>query len=77
MAINLTTFETALQTKFDNTSDAKEMLLLTKALESTSTVNVSGIIETNSNAVTNFWVGTQAEYDALTPQANVLYFISG
>lgn len=77
MAINLTTFETTLQSKMDATSDAKEMLLLTKALEVTSTVNVSGIIETNNNAVTNFWVGTQAEYDALTPVANVLYFISG
>lgn len=35
MAVNLSTFESTLQTKFNNVTDPKEMLLLGKALEAT------------------------------------------
>lgn len=35
----------------------------------------SGVVETNASVNTDFWVGTQAQYDALTPDATTLYFI--
>ena len=41
-----------------------------------STRYAKGVIEENNNNNTNFWVGTQAEYDALsTYDSNTLYFI--
>jgi hypothetical protein len=40
-----------------------------------STEYSAGIVETNNTADTDIWVGTQAEYDLLTPDANTLYFI--
>ena len=40
-----------------------------------STEYAAGIIETNNLDETNIWVGTQGEYDNLTPDANTLYFI--
>jgi len=46
------------------------------ALESdTATEYAAGVIEDNATANLNFWVGTQAQYDGLTPDANTLYFI--
>ena len=35
----------------------------------------TGVIETRANVSTQFWTGTQAEYDNLTPDADTLYFI--
>ena len=36
----------------------------------------SPIVETNSNAVMNIWVGTQEEFSAIgTPSNNTIYFI--
>ena len=32
---------------------------------------------TNTGGITDFWTGTQAAYDALTPDPNTIYFISG
>lgn len=46
------------------------------ALESdTTTEYAAGVIEDNATSNLNLWVGTQAEYDGLTPDANTLYFI--
>jgi len=43
-----------------------------------STAYAAGVIEDNAAANTNFWVGTQAQYDALgTYDTNTLYFITG
>jgi len=43
-----------------------------------STEYAAGVIEDNATANTNFWVGTQAEYDAIgTYDDNTLYFIKG
>lgn len=35
--------------------------------------NDSGFVD--STSVTSIWTGTQAQYEALTPDANTLYFI--
>jgi len=55
MAVNTSTFESTLQTKLDNVTDPKEMLLLGKALESTvGSIAVSDIQDegtTQTNAV--------------------------
>lgn len=43
-----------------------------------STEYAAGVIEENNNTNTNFWTGTQAEYDALSTYDNdTLYFITG
>ena len=42
----------------------------------TAQAYAAGVIEDNATLNTNFWVGTQAQYDALTPDANTLYFIT-
>lgn len=34
-----------------------------------------GVVEENNNTSINFWTGTQAEYDLLTPDSNTLHFI--
>jgi hypothetical protein len=37
----------------------------------------TGVIETRASVSTQFWTGTQAQYDAIgTPDANTLYFIT-
>jgi hypothetical protein len=42
-----------------------------------STEYAAGVVEDNASANTNFWVGTQAQYNALgTYDANTLYFIT-
>jgi hypothetical protein len=33
------------------------------------------LVEQNASVDTKIWVGTQAQYDALTPDADTLYFI--
>jgi len=67
MAINTTTFEASLQTKFDATTDAKEMLLLGKALEATvGSINVSNV---NAEGVTQIAAVQAAMTGALPDQA--------
>ena len=67
MAINTTTFEASLQTKFDATTDAKEMLLLGKALEATvGSINVSNV---NAEGVTQIAAVQAAMTGALPAQA--------
>lgn len=46
-------------------------------VQSIETGTVSSITETRSGVTLKFWVGTQAQYDALTtPEQNVFYIIS-
>ena len=41
------------------------------------TLEVSGTIDQNGSASElKYWSGSQAQYDALTPDANTIYFIS-
>ena len=41
------------------------------------TLEVSGTIDQNGSASElKYWSGSQAQYDALTPSANTIYFIS-
>jgi hypothetical protein len=36
-----------------------------------------GILAANTAGITDIWSGTQSAYDALTPDANTLYLITG
>ena len=44
-------------------------------IKSTALSTKIGTAVDSPTTVTNVWVGTQVEYDALTPDANTLYFI--
>jgi hypothetical protein len=80
MAVNTSAFETALQTKMDATSDAKEMLLLGKAYESTaanivlSDINAAGVVATNkaNEASTSATSATGSASTATTKAAAAL-----
>ena len=54
---------------------------LSVSLDTDGTIKASaistkiGTIAGSPTTVTNVWVGTQVQYNALTPDANTLYFI--
>ena len=54
---------------------------LSVSLDTDGTIKASAVSTKIGTAVgspttvTNVWVGTQVQYDALTPNANTLYFI--
>jgi hypothetical protein len=80
MAVNTSAFEVALQTKMDATTDAKEMLLLGKAYESTaanivlSDINAAGVVATNkaNEASTSATSATGSASTATTKAAAAL-----
>ena len=49
---------------------------LQSALDLKSAITTVAITTGSSVSLTNLWTGTQASYDALTPDANTIYFIT-
>lgn len=66
----------ASQSEAEAGTDNTKLMTPLRTKESVNANYSAGVIEDNASNNTKFWVGTQAEYDALTPDANTLYFIT-